>query len=616
MPETSHLQNTPKEPENDKSVLDSSVEIFSSFMTKVKSPRTLSGLFSHSQTPAAPSAQKKSPSFFGLSSLPSGPSPTFTNDVFGIFKGAKETSKEEVCLKPIAKPQESSCGKDTIGSIPIKDSKKLEEISAAEVFEIKTSNSLKETCPSDSEENSTKDSSMQIDIGENQRLETSQEKSQLNASEMLVSCEDQVPEVLQLNANLQPSVELGNDDLCHSDLDSAVGTEQTIITDQTSLDLCHLDVGTTHVTEEPTEEVATEVDVNFSQVDLNSVLELESRALIDEADVNLCQSDLSTTLETGVVTPGDQADINAYQPDVNQTLEMEPNVPAELTEHLTMNETTTGATSPKYDLNKQCEPTNVPLDANSSKPVFEMPSISALSKFSFMSSSTEGGKLFGSFFSQQPPSASKIAAEPGLMSSFKKFSSTLFEGGNEEKVSKTDSVQGAVFGKKLDFSFPWQKDNKETSVKREPDVLPQLLSEPDVKVLGTVSADENSKSAVSNQLDGPNTESSLSTEQPDMVNAELSEEASGISNIDVSSKKLKDRVAEESEDQQSTISNKLSRPPSVEEPPGELPRQQVESEQEDLVSCPDTVALHPGSQAADLNSTEPSNKKRPVTKAA
>ncbi|XP_065454699.1 uncharacterized protein LOC135984181 [Chrysemys picta bellii] len=629
MPETPNLQNKPKEPESDKSVLDSSVEIFSSFMTKVKSPRTLSGLFSQSQTPTAPSAQKKSPSFFGLSSLPSGPAPTFTNDLFGIFKGAKETSKEEVCLKPTAKPQESNRAKDSIGSIPIKDSKKLEEISTAEVSEIKTSNSLKETYTSDSEEISTKDSSVQIEIGENQRLETSQKKSQLNASEMLVSGEDQVPEVLQLNANLQPSVELGTDDLCHSDLDSAVGTEQTMTTDQTDLNLCHLDVGTTHVTEEPP--APTEADVNFPQADLNSVL--EPRALIDEAD-------LCTTLESGLVIPGAQADINAYpsdvnrtpeiepkapadetnvnlyQPDLNRTLEMEPNIPAELTEHLTMNGTTAGGTSPKCDLNKQCKPTNVPLDVSSSKPVFEMPSMPTLAKFSFMSSSTEGGKPFGSFFSQQPPSANKTAAEPGLMSSFKKFSSTLFEGGNEEKVSKTDSVQGAVFGKKLDFSFPWQKDNKETSVKKEPDVLPQLLSKSDVKVLETVSADENSKSAVSNQLDDPNTESSFSAEQPDTVNAELSEEASGTSTVDVSSKKLNDRVAEESEDQQSTVSNKLPHPSSVEEPPGELPHQQVESEQEDLVSCPDTVALHPGSQAADLNCMEPSNKKRPVTKAA
>uniref|UniRef100_A0A674ITC0 Unc-13 homolog B n=1 Tax=Terrapene triunguis TaxID=2587831 RepID=A0A674ITC0_9SAUR len=506
MPETPNLQNKPKEPENDKSVLDSSVEIFSSFMTKVKSPRTLSGLFSQSQTPAAPNAQKKSPSFFGLSSFPSGPAPTFTNDLFGIFKGAKETSKEEVCLKPTAKPQESNRAKDTIGSIPIKDSKKLEEISTAEVSEIKTSNSLKETYTSDSEEISTKDSSVQIEIGENQRLET-------------------------------------------------IGTEQTMTTDQT---------------------------------DLNLTLEIEPKAPADETNVNL------------------------YQPDMNRTLEMEPNIPAELTEHLTMNETTTGGTSPKCDLNKQCKPTNVPLDGSSSKPVFEMPSMPTLAKFSFMSSSTEGGKPFGSFFSQQPPSANKTAAEPGLMSSFKKFSSTLFEGGNEEKVSKTDSVQGAVFGKKLDFSFPWQKDNKETSVKREPDVLPQLLSKSDVKVLETVSADENSKSAVSNQLDDPNTESSFSAEQPDTVNAELSEEASGTSTVDVSSKKLKDRVAEESEDQQSTVSNKLSHPSSVEEPPGELPHQQVESEQEDLVSCPDTVALHPGSQAADLNSMEPSNKKSPA----
>ncbi|XP_075788947.1 uncharacterized protein LOC142830011 [Pelodiscus sinensis] len=626
MPETSNLQSKPKEHESDKSVLDSSVEMFSSFMTKVKSPRSLSGLFSQSQPPAAPSAQKKSPSFFSLSSLPSGPAPTFTNDLLGIFKGAKETPKEEVVLKPTAKSQ-SNTAENTIGPTPGKDSEKLEEIATSAVSEIKTTASLKETYTSESQESTAKDSSVSKETGENQRIETTQE----NAPEMLLAGEEQIPEVHQLSADLQPSMEPGDADLCRSDLDSAIGTEQTTTADQIDLSLCHSEVGSTHVAEELT--APTKAEVNFSHADRNSVLGLEPRALTDEAGVNECQSDLSTALEMGVIAPGDQAGVDAYpsdvngtlgteprppadetnvsldQPDVTRTLPLELNIPAEPKEQVTMNEMTAGGPSSKSKLNKQHKPAHVPTDASSSKSLFEIPAIPTLSKFNFMSSS-ESGKPFGSFFSQQPPSASKTAAEPGLMHSFKRFSSTLFEGGNEEKVTRPDGVQGAVFGKKLDFSFPWQKE-KETSVKREPDVPPQVLSKPHVKVLEAVGADENSESVVANQRGDPSTESSCSAEQPDRVNVELSEGPPGTGPVGVSSEPLKGRIAEESEHQQSELCSKFSRPPCAEEPPGE-----ISCQQEALGSCPDTGALHHGSQAAEGNGTEPSSRRRPVAKEA
>jgi len=233
-----------------------------------------------------------------------------------------------------------------------------------------------------------------------------------------------------------------------------------------------------------------------------------------------------------------------------------------------------------------------------------------LPKFNFMSSA-DSGRPFGSFFSQQPPSVNRAGADQGLMSSFKKLSSTLFEGGSEEKVSKPDSAQGAVFGKKIDFSFPWHKDNRETSAKKEPHVPPpQALSKPDDKVLGTVSSDEYSKSAVSDQLTDANIEVNLSSRQPDTVDNELSEEPSGASTVDdTSNKELGERLDKVSEDQENVISSELQEDQADKPVPD-----QPEVKETELDSAPHGATLHPSAQPADLSSVEQLNEKRLVTK--
>ena len=59
-----------------------------------------------------------------------------------------------------------------------------------------------------------------------------------------------------------------------------------------------------------------------------------------------------------------------------------------------------------------------------------------------------------------PSSTGSRAAETGLMSSFNNLSN-LFEGGSEGKGSSVVASDSKLrFGKKLDLSFPWLKENK------------------------------------------------------------------------------------------------------------------------------------------------------------
>ncbi|XP_074992988.1 uncharacterized protein LOC142075494 [Calonectris borealis] len=628
MPEASNLQNKPKESESDKSVLDSSVEMFSSFMTKMKPPKTLSGFFSQPQATAPPTAQKKSSSFFGFSSLPSGPAPAFTNDLFGIFKGPKESPKE---MPPKPTPKSQSSGvKDVTGSVPAKDSRETENTAAARESKRDVMSSLKEdVLPVSAEENSTKESPEKIETKENRNSETCEEEPLRITPETAVSSENQALEILQSDNDAQPSGMVDTKP-CQPDFSNAVDTVQAEATDQTDVNTCQLDVESSHVTEEQAASI-DKAAVDVLQTGSSDGLQLEMEAPTNEADTDLSQLDKNATLESEPAVTGDQANAGIDQQDMISSNGREPTAPAdepnvhllqqneektseieqqtaEQEKHLAIDEMPAEGIASKCDLTKQSKPNNVPPDANSSKTVFEIPNMPSLPKFSFMSSA-DSGKPFGSFFSQQPPSVNKAGADQGLMSSFKKLSSTLFEGGSEEKVSKPESAQGAVFGKKLDFSFPWQKDNRETSAKREPHIPPQALSKPDDKVLGTVSSDENSKSAVSDQLTDTNIEVNLSSKQPDTVDNELSEEPSGASAVDdTSNKELGETFGKESEDQQNVISGELQKEDEAEEHAPDEP----ELKETELDSTPNGAVLHPSTQAADLNSVEQLNEKRLV----
>uniref|UniRef100_A0A8C0KVG8 Unc-13 homolog B n=1 Tax=Canis lupus dingo TaxID=286419 RepID=A0A8C0KVG8_CANLU len=114
---TEHFQSREADKEEDKSVLGSSVEMLSGFVTKVKSfsgclvepPKTFSGFFSSPKPP-------KKNSFFSLSSGAS--SQSLKGELLGVFKSPRpETYKQESPVPAIAKPQNGSC-RDTIGSVP------------------------------------------------------------------------------------------------------------------------------------------------------------------------------------------------------------------------------------------------------------------------------------------------------------------------------------------------------------------------------------------------------------------------------------------------------------------------------------------------------------------
>ncbi|XP_071658712.1 protein unc-13 homolog B isoform X2 [Patagioenas fasciata] len=629
MPEVSNLQNKPKESESDKSVLDSSVEMFSSFMTKMKPPKTLSGFFSQPQATAPPPAQKKSSSFFGFSSLPSGPAPAFTSDLFGIFKGPKEPPKE---MPPKSTPKPQSIRvKDVTESVPAKDSREAENTAAASESKRDITSSLKaDIVPVSAEKNSVEESPMKIETEENRNSETCKEEPLSIASETAVSSENQALEVLRLGNDAQPS-EMVDTKPCQSGFSNAVDTVQAEATGQGDVNTHQLDVGSPCVTEGQAAST-DKADVVILPTGSTDGPELQKEAPSDEADANLSQLQESAMLESEPAVTGGQANASIDEQDMVSSNVREPTAPAdephvhllqlneeksseveqqtvEQEKHLVIDEMPAEGIASKCDLKKQDKPPNIPSDANSSKTVFEIPNMPSLPKFSFMSSA-DSGKPFGSFFSQQPPSVNKAGADQGLMSSFKKLSSTLFEGGSEEKVSKPESAQGAVFGKKLDFSFPWQKDNRETSAKKEPHVPPQALSKPDDKVLGTVSSDANSKSAVSDQPTDANIEVNLSSKQPGAVHNELSEEPSGASAVDhTSNKELGEELGKESEDQQQTvISGELQKEDHAEEHAADKP----ELKEAELDSAPDGAALHPGTQTAELNSVEQLNEKSPA----
>ncbi|OXB79205.1 UNVERIFIED_CONTAM: hypothetical protein H355_006664, partial [Colinus virginianus] len=626
-PEMSNLQSKPKEPEGDKSVLDSSVEIFSSFMTKMKPPKTLSGFFSQPQASAPPTAQKKSSSFFGFSSLPSGPAPTFTNDLFGIFKGPKESPKE---MPPQSTPKpQSNRTKDIIESVPAKDSKKAEDTTAAKESKRDTISSQNQDVFPVSEENSTKESSMKKENEENRNSETCKKESLRISPEAVASSENQDLEALQLASDAQPP-EMVDAKSRVSDFNNVPNTEQTEATEQTDINPCQLDVSSDILEEQDSSTEKAAVD--FLHTGSSDGPELEIEAPLNEEGTSLSQLSESAAIESESAVMENQTNAGIDQPDMNSSSRREPIAPADepsahlphldeektsevqqqsskQEEHLSINEIHLEEIPSIGDLRKEDKPSNIPSDANSSKTVFEIPSMPNLPKFSFMSSA-DSGRPFGSFFSQQTPSVNKAGADQGLMFSFKKLSSTLFEGGSEEKVSKPDSAQGAVFGKKIDFSFPWHKENRETSAKREPHVTPpQALSKPDDKVLGTVSSDEYSKSAVSDQLTDANIEVNLSSKQPDSVDNELSEEPSGASTIDdISNKELGERLDEASEDQQNVISSELQKDEG-----DKSALDQPEVKETELDSAPHGAALHPSTQPADLSSMEQLNEKRLVT---
>uniref|UniRef100_A0A8D2LMI8 Unc-13 homolog B n=1 Tax=Varanus komodoensis TaxID=61221 RepID=A0A8D2LMI8_VARKO len=521
MPAASRPREKPGEPTGDKSVLDSSVEMLSSFMTKMKPSSSLSGFFSPTQAPAAPDvsrAQKKS-TFFGLSSLPSGPTPTFSGDLFGLFKGAAA----EAPSKPAGPPKPQGAGpraKGAGGQLPEEGSagqgqgKGAQPQEAPEPRKPPSGGELLGTgagsvpAHGDStgraEEGSAEGSVARADIDAHEEPAPGQEPPAHSPETAVLGAAhdsgtpqpDADGQTSDGGASVRPSSQ------AEGGASEAEPPEKCEVHEETSGEQAAAPAAAAVTGEQPGLEEGAGVAVG--QPDATVVPELADKAeeLVRQADVG----------EQGALSK--EADVEARAPDAVDVLEERPQTaaaeacsvppedgegapeadaaPAEPKEPVAGGEAAPEGSAPKSGSGREHGLASAPGDAGSAKPLFEIPSLPALPKFSFVPSS-ESGKPLGSFFSSlpRPPLASKAAAEPGLVSGFNKFSSTLFGGGGSERAGRAESAPGAVFGRKLDFSFPWQKDTKEEGAKKELDAPPatssghagpsEALSRPDSK---------------------------------------------------------------------------------------------------------------------------------------
>ncbi|KAL8204129.1 UNVERIFIED_CONTAM: hypothetical protein K2H54_068278 [Gekko kuhli] len=443
MPAAPALQDAHPEPEGDRSVLDASVEMFSSFVTKMKPTKTFSDFFSQPQAPAAPSAQRKSSSFFGFSSLPSGPPQAFTGDFFGIFKGASEEAPP-AAPKP---PSADSHAKEAAGNILRRSATKQEQISRAELLGTDGSGVFERGGASVLAEDATpKEWAVRPEREASKRPESSQEEPVVDAPETGVSREDRGPEAAPWEACLVQSHLVGDAGPCGQDAEHAAGPEAAEVC------LRPLEMGVASAAEEPK---VPEQEIEAGPVDLGGAHELEPEA--GEVAEGSCQSPTEAEAGTKSGSPG------ASEPEL--VSDEEQDLPQEGPARSLGAEGEAQREKEEPPAISRAAAEAAPwaqasTESSSARPGFELPSMLGLPKLSF-APSTDGGKPFGSFFTLQPPAASQAPAEPGLMSGLHKFSSTLFGGGSEEKAGKPEGAPpGTAFGVKLDFSFPWQKETR------------------------------------------------------------------------------------------------------------------------------------------------------------
>ncbi|ELW70290.1 Protein unc-13 like protein B [Tupaia chinensis] len=418
------LQNQDTGKEDDKSVLGSSVEMLSGFVTKVKCfsgsliepPKTLSGLFSSPKSP-------KKNSLFSFSSDVS--SQSLKGELFGIFKSPKpETYKQESSSLATSWLQ-NDCSKDAVQSVPLE-------------------HSLKEAASAAPDSESTlSDCRMAVDsatpksdiLTNDPKLTTEMENN--NIPENI--SEPQGSEIITTSS--VSGDDIGQGVLSFSD-EGDMGILQSTDT-ETSFEAEHISLpaqlhpDSTCVTEE-------------LPPPLQPPLPLEPEPAIQTASTNqdFLEVYATNSLET-TARPFDEASVSQ-----NTTLETQES-------HAVPEESVLCSKESCETLPTQKEPSAVPQETEQSRPRFEIPNMTTWPKLHFPSSANDHGKLLSSFFSPPSSSGSK-AAETGLVSSFKKLS-TLFEGGSEGKGSVLASEPKLGFGKKLDLSFPWLKENKEVS---------------------------------------------------------------------------------------------------------------------------------------------------------
>ncbi|XP_032069100.1 uncharacterized protein LOC116505806 [Thamnophis elegans] len=471
----------PGEATSNKSVLDSSMEKVSSFFTKIKPTKTFSDfLGSPLHAPDASGVPKKSTSFFGSAFQAGGPPTTFTGGLFGFSKGAAEQPSPT----PSKASHVDSGVKDATGSVPGKGppasqeskaggeegsgaGKEQDQSPGGELLQTEATSALKEEALLNRQVDLQTEANQKPDIGQ---------EPEPNARDTWTSEKSQRPEGGQVD--FLYSDERRDADTCGQDLNQTVAAEFAAVPEESQAGSLEELAGTaaqkttdlesqtgTHIGQEGwenTPELEAKTEDDRSQSGVDTVATSEHTAIKTQAD--LCPQDGGESLgvEAGTVL-SEIPDLQREDADSVRDLKQ---VPVEEKEVSAISEKAPEVEALGSSSGKGPAGPLAPEPNSSSSSVFEMLSKPPWPKFSF-GSSTGSTKRMGSFFS---PAAGKSGAEPGLGSGLSSVSSVLFGGGSDEKAEKTGSLQETVFGRKLDFSLPWQKGPKEKEAKKEPEV--------------------------------------------------------------------------------------------------------------------------------------------------
>ncbi|XP_039225001.1 protein unc-13 homolog B isoform X1 [Crotalus tigris] len=493
----------PEESVSNKSVLECSMEKFSSFFTRIKPTKTFSDFLGCPlPAPDAPGLQKKSASFFGSTFQPSGPSSTFASGTFGFSKGGVEQppSKASVPWKP---PQVDSEVKEATGSVPGKDLLIREDEASREegseesrlgkqqiksprgaLLETEARSVLKENGLLNlAGENSTGTLKMDLEMEADQKLDNCQEPVP-NTLDTLSSEKSRGSEVGQVD--FLTSEEMRDADRCRQDLNKGVAAESAaMLADEADLptqkqlnlesQTGNLPIGQEGWENTPVLEAKREDNVSQSGLDIVAMSEYAAVKAQAQGDTGPPNGRENIGVEPGAVL-NETPDLHHDGVDGIHSRESVPGEEEEEVPSPREKPFKAEALRSAMDHGPAGSPA---AEVSSTTSVFEMLSRSPWPKFGF-GSSTSSMKPMGSFFS--PPSASKTGAEPGLGSGLSSVSSVLFGGGSEEKVEKAGSIQETVFGRKLDFSLPWQKGPKEKESQKgseaplKPSSKPEALS--------------------------------------------------------------------------------------------------------------------------------------------
>ncbi|KAJ8380658.1 hypothetical protein SKAU_G00014360 [Synaphobranchus kaupii] len=423
-----------KLPEPDKSVLDSSAEVFSGFMSSFKmftgpstpSKPATSSFFSAPQSSffksPGPQPQQKS-SFFNLPT--SLPAESLKGDLFGMFKGVEPPKPAETKPSPTVKPQP--------GAQHVKMGPKETTASAAGV----------------------------------------RDQAKAAGEVTVISKSDDVDKIKP--ETVGPAAEAGDNRTTIDEFETLSETKA----DTSELSVTTVRVSTVGAEPKPESEVAKTIsEVRQDSDDLSQT----AKCIPVEDDTKCTGEDVSSTMETDTLLTA-AAGEESHPPDATvEEKDILPQADLHQEEPWVIKGEPEGKgiakAGPLSESLKEAPPADKSQLAAEPLPAKSMFEISSLSgpSFGFMSGTGDSGKPFGSLFS--PPTVCEATQAPqaeggSLLSEFKSFSASLFQ---EEKLAagKEDPSAASVLGKKL--GLPWQ-----TPEVPKPQSLPSFVPQPKAK---------------------------------------------------------------------------------------------------------------------------------------